>query len=217
MLKSPKAMILTKYAPQTVKQSSVYKRLMKKRLQWKLRKEVSTASPLKVMLGAGPSQYAGWFQTDKDILDVTSPEDWSILFAPNSIDSLLSEHMLEHLSEDEARSALTDCYRYLKPKGLFRLAVPDGYRRDPAYVKEVSPPNDGHKMLYNIDSLTALLQSVGFATTPLEYFDAQERFHAIGWDQNDGMIRRSVRFDTQQAFQRDGLFYTSLIVDARKQ
>lgn len=210
-------MILTKYAPQAVTQSSVYKRLLKKRLQWKLRKEVSTASPLKVMLGAGPSQYDGWFQTDKDILDVTSLEDWSTLFAPASIDSLLSEHMLEHLSEDEARSALAECYRYLKPQGLFRLAVPDGYRRDPAYVKEVAPPNDGHKMLYNIDSLTALLQSVGFSTTPLEYFDAQERFHATTWDQNDGMIRRSVRFDTQQAFQRDGLFYTSLIVDARKQ
>ena len=209
-------MTLTKYAPQAVKQSSVYKRLMKKRLQSRLRKEVSTASPLKVMLGAGPSQYDGWLQTDKDIFDVTLPEDWSTLFTPNSIDSLLSEHMLEHLSEDEARTTLAECYRYLKPQGLFRLAVPDGNRRDPAYVKEVAPPNDGHKMLYTIDSLTAMLQSVGFATTPLEYFDAQEQFHAVGWDENAGMIRRSIRFDTQQAFQRDGLFYTSLIVDARK-
>lgn len=210
-------MILTKYAPRAVTQAGVYKRLMKKRLQWKLRKEVSTASPLKVMLGAGPCKYDGWFHTDKDILDVTSSEDWSTLFTPGSIDSLLSEHMLEHLSEDEARVALAECYRYLKPQALFRLAVPDGYRRDPTYVKEVVPPNDGHKMLYTIDSLSALLQSVGFQTTPLEYFDAQEQFHATTWDQNDGMILRSVRFDTQQAFQRDGLFYTSLIIDARKQ
>lgn len=210
-------MILTKYAPRAVTQAGVYKRLMKKRLQWKLRKEVGTASPLKVMLGAGPYKYDGWFYTDKDILDVTSSEDWSTLFTPGSIDSLLSEHMLEHLSEDEARVALAECYRYLKPQALFRLAVPDGYRRDPTYEKEVVPPNDGHKMLYNIDSLSALLQSVGFQTTPLEYFDAQEQFHATTWDQNDGMILRSVRFDTQQAFQRDGLFYTSLIIDARKQ
>jgi len=209
-------MALIKYAPPAVTQSSVFKRLMKKRLQWKLRQEVSTATPLRVMLGAGPCQFEGWFQTDKDILDVTSLEDWSILFTPGSIDSLLSEHMLEHLSEDEARSALTECYRYLKPQGLFRLAVPDGYRRDPAYVKEVSPPNDGHMMLYDIDSLTAMLQGAGFETTPLEYFDAQEQFHAIAWDQNDGMISRSVRFDAQQAFQRDGFYYTSLIIDARK-
>jgi hypothetical protein len=31
------------------------------------------------------------------------------------------------------------------------------------------------------------------------------------------MIRRSLRFDMQQDFQRDGLYYTSLIIDARKQ
>jgi predicted SAM-dependent methyltransferase len=72
-------------------------------------------------------------------------------------------------------------------------------------------------VLYNIDTLTLLLQSAGFITTPLEYFDAQEQFHAVPWDQNEGMIHRSVRFDAQQEFQRDGLFYTSLIVDARKQ
>lgn len=190
---------------------------MRKRLQWRLRKEISTASPLRVMLGAGPIQLKGWFQTDKEILDVTSPEDWSILFTPGSIDSLLSEHMFEHLTEDEARMAFTECHRYLKCDGLFRIAVPDGYRRDPTYVKEVAPPNDGHKVLYNIDTLTALLKSVGFHTKPLEYFDAQERFHAVPWDENEGMIHRSVRFDSQQAFQRDGLFYTSLIVDARKQ
>jgi predicted SAM-dependent methyltransferase len=190
---------------------------MRKRQQWKLRKAISVASPLRVMLGAGPFQVEGWFQTDKEILDVTSHDDWNHLFEPASIDSLLSEHMFEHLTEDEARTALIECHRYLKPEGLFRLAVPDGYRRDVAYVKEVAPPNDGHKVLYDIDTLTALLQSVGFNTTPLEYFDKQEQFHAVPWDENEGMIHRSVRFDSQQAFQRDGLFYTSLIVDARKQ
>ena len=144
-------------------------------------------------------QYADIGEACRPVVgDVTSADDWSILFTPNSIDSLLSEHMLEHLTEDEARTALTECYRYLKPAGLFRLAVPDGFRRDPAYVKEVAPPADGHKVLYTIDSLTALLKSVGFTTTPLEYFDAQEQFHAVAWDQNEGMIMRSVRFDTHR-------------------
>ena len=209
-------MVITNFAPQVVKQTSLYRQLMRKRQQWKLRREINTARPLKVILGAGPTQVTGWLQTDKETLDVTSPEDWSLLFAPDSIDLLLCEHMFEHLTEDQARSALSQCYRYLKPRGLFRVAVPDGYRRDPTYLKEVSPPNDGHKMLYNVDTFTALLKGAGFTTTPLEYFDAEERFHAVAWDENEGMIMRSVRFDTQQAFQRDGLFYTSLIIDARK-
>jgi predicted SAM-dependent methyltransferase len=210
-------MLLTKYAPQSLRESGLYKQLSRKRRVWNLRKQVSSAKPLKVVLGAGPTHFPGWLQTDKEILDVTNPSDWSALFDPESIDWLLSEHMLEHLTEGEARVALTECHRYLKPTGLFRVAVPDGYRRDSDYVAEASPPNDGHQVLYNVDTLTALLQSVGFKTTPLEYFDTNEQFHAVPWDESDGLIQRSARFDKQQDFRRGDLFYTSVIVDARKQ
>jgi len=209
-------MRLTKYAPESIRRSGLYKQLSRKRRVWNLRKAASTAKPLKVILGAGPTHYPGWLQTDKELLDVTSPGDWRAVFDPASIDSLLSEHMLEHLSEHDARVTLAECYRYLKASGLFRLAVPDGYRRDPAYVKEASPPNDGHQALYNVDTLTALLESVGFIPTPLEYFDAHEQFHAKPWDEKDGLIQRSVRFDAQQNFRRGELLYTSLIIDARK-
>jgi predicted SAM-dependent methyltransferase len=209
-------MSLTKFARQSLRDIGLYKHLSRKRRIWNLRPLISSAKPLKVILGAGPTEFAGWIQTDREVLDVTCPGDWRTLFKPASIDFLLSEHMLEHLTEQEARIALTESYRYLKPGGSFRIAVPDGYRRDSAYVAEVSPPNDGHKVLYNVDTLTSLLQSVGFSTTPLEYFDAQEQFHAVPWDETAGLIQRSVRFDQQRAFQRGELFYTSVIVDARK-
>jgi len=209
-------MQLKNSAAASLRKSGLYKQLSRKRRVWNLRKLASHARPLKVVLGAGPTRFPGWFQTDKEILDVTLPADWRALFKPGSIDILLSEHMLEHLSAAEAGTALAECYRYLKPRGLLRIAVPDGYRRDPDYVKEASPPNDGHQVLYNVDTLTALLQSVGFATTPLEYFDAEEQFHAVPWDENDGLIQRSARFDTQKSFQRGDLFYTSVIIDARK-
>jgi len=209
-------MSLTKYAPKSLRQSSLYKQLSRKRRVWTLRKQINAASPLKVVLGAGPTTFPGWFQTDKELLDVTLPGDWSALFEPNSIDSLLSEHMLEHLTDAEARVTLAACYRYLKPGGLFRIAVPDGNRRDAAYVAEAAPPNDGHKVFYTVDTLTAALQRAGFETTALEYFDANENFHAIQWDEKDGFIQRSARFDKQQEFRRGDLFYTSVIVDARK-
>ncbi len=99
-------MILTKYAPSTLKRSSIYQQLNRKRRQWLLRKQLNNANPLRVILGAGPILFEGWFQTDKELLDVTSPEDWSTLFKPDSIDSVLSEHMLEHLSENEGRIAV---------------------------------------------------------------------------------------------------------------
>src|SRR6185295_20133762 len=127
------------------------------------------------MIGGGQTAYDGWIFTDRDFLDVTQPDQWAALFTPDTIDRILSEHMLEHLSESQAETTLRECHRYLKPGGLLRLAVPDGYRRDAAYVAEAAPPNDGHQVFYNIDTLTSLLSSLGFTVTPLEYFDANER------------------------------------------
>jgi predicted SAM-dependent methyltransferase len=83
-------------------------------------------------------------------------------------------------------------------------------------VEEVAPPKDGHQLLFTLESLTTMLQEAGFQVRPLEYFDSDERFHAVAWDSADGHVRRSVRFDRQVAFRRGDLYYTSLIVDAVK-
>jgi predicted SAM-dependent methyltransferase len=77
-------------------------------------------------------------------------------------------------------------------------------------------PRDGHKVVFTIDNLVPLLESVGFQVTPLEYFDANEEFHARPWDEREGHIKRSIRFDDQVAFKRGEMYYTSIIVDARK-
>lgn len=181
-----------------------------------LRRQMRSAHPLNVVIGAAETAFDGWISTDIDTLDITSPHDWRNLFSPESIDRLLTEHVLEHLSESECRIALAECYSYLKKGGLLRIAVPDGHRRDPEYVTEVSPPKDGHKALYTVDTLVPLLEAIGFRATPLEYFDAQGKFHVHPWDVADGHIRRSLRFDKQELFKRGDMFYTSLIVDAKK-
>jgi predicted SAM-dependent methyltransferase len=193
-----------------------YKEMRRKHDLDRLRTQMASREPLKVVIGGGQTSYEGWIFTDQDLLDITKPRHWDELFDPNSIDRLLCEHVLEHLSEPECVIALTEAYRHLKPGGLMRVAVPDGYRRDPAYVAEASPPNDGHKVFYNVDSLPPLLASVGFSVLPLEYFDRDGQFHAESWDESEGLIMRSARFDTQKDFQRGELHYTSLIVDARK-
>lgn len=181
-----------------------------------IRALVRTTQPLKVILGAGQVMVDGWISTDADILDVTSRCAWRRLFLPHSIDRLLAEHVLEHLSDAQCMRALTECFRSLKKGGLLRIAVPDGYRKDQAYVEEVSPPNDGHKLLFTVDDLAARLERIGFEVRPLEYFDATEQFHSQPWEEADGLVRRSVRYDTQERFKRGVLYYTSLIVDARK-
>lgn len=182
----------------------------------RLRTRIAASNPLNVVIGGGETVYESWIGTDRDCLDITNPADWLTLFRANSIDRLLCEHVLEHLTEAQAATAFRECHRFLKPGGLLRIAVPDGFRRDAIYVAEAAPPNDGHQVFYNIHSLTARLTSAGFSVAPLEYFDEAEEFHAQPWDEREGMIIRSARFDQQQEFRRGDLYYTSLIVDARK-
>ncbi len=172
--------------------------------------------PIRVILGGSGTTLHGWVTTEVDVLDITDPAHWSRYFSPGSIDRLLAEHVLEHLSDTQNRAGLRLCFDYLKPGGFFRIAVPDGHRRDRAYVEEVAPPKDGHQMLFTLESLTAMLEEIGFRVRPLEYFDADEAFHAVGWDSTDGHVKRSARFDDQVAFKRGHLYYTSLIVDAVK-
>ena len=181
-----------------------------------LRTEAKTIRPLNVILGAGPITIQGWVATDSEVLDVTSSRAWRRLFVPDSIDRLMAEHLFEHLSAGECAAAFMECFRYLRPGGLLRIAVPDGNRRDAVYSEEVRPPKDGHQMLFTVDDLTQRLVRAGFRVTPLEFFDAKEEFHCYPWREDDGLIRRSARYDRREHFKRGAVYYTSLIVDARK-
>ncbi len=193
-----------------------YKRLKHMVKLYVLRVRLQRMKPLNVVLGSGGEEFAGWFSTDKDILDVTSSRNWQILFKPGSVDRLLAEHLFEHLSKEECEFAFKQAYRYLRPGGLFRIAVPDDYRRDKRYIEEAIGLKDGHKALYNVDVLVALLEKVGFRVTPLEYFNSEGKFCFVPWDGTDGHVKRSRRYDKQELFKIGDMFYTSLIVDARK-
>jgi predicted SAM-dependent methyltransferase len=186
----------------------------------KLRKAVARCHannrPIRIILGAGRSSYDQWIATDVDALNICRPDDWAAYFAPGSVDAILSEHVLEHLSVEENRVALKSALKYLKPGGRFRIAVPDGNRRDAYYRAAVAPPVDGHKVIFNLQSLTALLGETGFVVRPLEYLDDKEEFHTVEWNSEDGHISRSARHDRQENFKKGEFYYTSLIVDAFK-
>ena len=46
-------------------------------------------------------------------------------FSEQSVSNIYSSHLLEHLYLYEAKKLLDDCYRFLKPGGVLRLALPD--------------------------------------------------------------------------------------------
>lgn len=173
-----------------------------------------TSPVLRVVIGAGDTSFKGWISTDVETLDILNDGEWRSLFAPNSIANLLAEHVWEHLSEADGLRAAQNCFRYLKPGGVLRIAVPDGYHPDPKYIQYVDVGQSGHLILYNHRNLENLLKQAGFEIRSLEYFDEAGKFHQSDWDQAEGYVGRSIRFDSRN--ENGKPVYTSLIIDAIK-
>ncbi len=176
-------------------------------------------SPLKIVLGSSRVHVRDWLLTDMDQLDITAETDWQRYFTPGSVDAILAEHVWEHLTPDQAVAAARNCFAYLRPGGRLRIAVPDGLHPDPEYIEAVRPMgsaagSDDHKVLYTCDTLKQLMENAGFGIRVLECFDAKGNFFSADWHPEDGMIRRSARFDSRNS---DGVLrYTSIIIDAFK-
>lgn len=177
------------------------------------------ADAQRIVVGAARTLYPGWISTNRATLDLLQREDFARHWTPGSREAFLAEHVWEHLSEEQGRQAAANCFEFLRPGGRLRIAVPDGLNPDPEYREYVRPGGGGpgaddHKMLYTAAALKALLESVGFTCTLLEYWDEAGKFHATDWDASQGHIMRSRRFDPRN---QDGtLRYTSLIIDALK-
>jgi predicted SAM-dependent methyltransferase len=173
----------------------------------------------KIIVGSGGTKFAGWVPTDQEILNLLVDRDWAKFFKPNSLDAILAEHVWEHLTPGQAIIAAVHCFKFLKPDGYLRVAVPDGLHPDPIYIEWVKPDGNGpgsddHKVLYNYRTLSALFENAGYKVRLLEWFDDQGKFHHQNWDVDGGFIMRSTRFDSRN---RDSpTAYTSLIIDASK-
>lgn len=172
---------------------------------------------IRIIVGAGGAGQKQWISTEKTQIDLTERQSWLKFFPPGTIDAIMAEHVLEHLTSEDAVCALRNCREFLRPGGYLRIAVPDGYFPDARYLEDVKPMGSGpgseeHKVLYNYMSLKDLLRSTGYHVKLLEYWDQHGVFHYEPWDADDGLILRSKNHDPRN---RDGnLRYTSLVMDA---
>jgi predicted SAM-dependent methyltransferase len=213
---------------------------------YRLKKILANSRGKRIVIGAWNRYDPGWIPTQRDFLNLLEPGHWERFFQPDSLDALLAEHVWEHITEEEGRDAARTCFKYLRPGGYLRVAVPDGLLPDPAYVEMVKAgarPDEGqgepapaideggnaanHKALYTYKTLSKVFESAGFRVVLYEYFDEAGVFHCHDWDRKKGTIWRSKRFDPRD---RDGqlasvypgsmdeyLSYSSIILDAVKQ
>lgn len=174
---------------------------------------------LRVIVGASSTAMPGWISTEYPCVDITDPASLNRYFKNGSVSSVLAEHVLEHLTADEATRATRNVFNLLRTGGRWRIAVPDGYHPDPDYIDSVKPNGTGagaddHKVLFNIDTLNRLLVDEGFVVHPLEWFDASGQFQSADWYPQDGIVSRSAKSDPRNSHKP--LSFTSLIVDAVK-
>ncbi len=102
--------------------------------------------------------------------------------ATSHIELIFSEHFLEHISRDEGRRLLSECYRVLKPGGVIRISTPnleklvDQYSRrritewhdmnwtpeTPCCLLNEGLRLWGHQFVYDTAELTQALRDAGF-------------------------------------------------------
>ncbi|WP_225218731.1 class I SAM-dependent methyltransferase [Fictibacillus norfolkensis] len=178
---------------------------------------------MKVVIGAGEyNNNPNWLQTQESELNLLKRSDWERKFSGESLQAILAEHVWEHLTLEEGVEAAKICFDFLKPGGHIRCAIPDGFFPDKDYQMGVQiggpgpkdHPAASHKIVHNYKTITSMFRKAGFSVTLLEYFDEKGDFHTQNWDESEGFIYRSMRFDHRN--QNGKLGFVSLIVDAKK-
>lgn len=178
----------------------------------------------RVIIGAGNTSYEGWLATQEEELNLLNIEDYYKLFGEEeSVDAFLAEHVFEHLSYEEGVKAGKNIYKFLKTGGYIRVAVPDiNFKNEwyknmckPGGTEDVNHPAYSHKVFYDYRTLIEIFERIGFKVDLLEYCDENGRFHFNYWSPDDGIIGRSLRFDTRN--NNGSLGMVSIIIDAYKE
>mgnify|MGYP003461924463 FL=1 len=176
----------------------------------------------KIIIGAGKTTFDGWVSTQEDELDLLNRQSFLNNYKENSIDAMLAEHVWEHMTLDEGKIAAKNCFEFLKPGGYLRCAVPDANFRNEAYQQLVQIGGPGptdhpafsHKIVYDYKTFIEVFEEAGFKVELLEYCDELGAFHYNYWNEEDGKIGRSFRFDTRNSMDKLGM--VSIIIDAKK-
>ena len=177
---------------------------------------------MKVIIGAGNTFFPDWVSTQEDELNILNRADFERLFSSEKPTAFLAEHVWEHMTLEEGCLAAKNCFDYLADGGYIRVAVPDKNFRNECYQNMVKVGGNGdpnhpafsHKIVYDYKALMQVFNKAGFQVELLEWCDEYGHFHYKYWNEADGRIGRSLRFDTRNGGGKLGM--VSIILDAKK-
>jgi predicted SAM-dependent methyltransferase len=185
-----------------------------------LRIKVFFIKEIRLILGASATQYPGWLASEKEYLNICDHKNFRNVLGKKRLKSVLAEHVIEHIELEDLKQGIQNIYFFVQNRGVFRIAVPDGFHQDSYYIENVrpggiGPGSDDHKHLFNYQSLSQLLEECGFIVKLVEYWNEEGHFQSI-YSNEDGLgyIQRSFINDSRNSDGKPN--YTSLIIDAIK-
>tara|TARA_Y100000389_G_C17450986_1_gene514789 strand:+ start:1880 stop:2503 length:624 start_codon:yes stop_codon:yes gene_type:complete len=182
-------------------------------------KKIKKTNNLKIILGSSDTKYKNWISTNERNINLLSEKTFQKIFGNKLVDNFLAEHVFEHLTKEEGKLAIKNCYKFLKPNGILRIAVPDGFFPDQDYIDATKPHGWGsgaydHKVLYNYQTIKEIFDHNKFHLNFIEYHNEDKKFFEKKLTDINGHILRSKYNDERN---KEGkINYTSLIVDAKK-
>lgn len=162
---------------------------------YNLKNYLKSSEIRRLQLGSGDNNMEGWFNTDLfpkkgfAFLDASKPFN----IPDSTFDRIFSEHMIEHISFQEAELQLKECYRILRSGSKIRIATPNlmhfvnlfndsqgnqEYRKwisenwlmkgginyqNPSFFINLVMHSWGHEFIYDFDTLNTLLRDIGFS------------------------------------------------------
>ena len=179
---------------------------------------------MRIVIGAGKTEFDGWICTQRTQLDLLCRADFERMFGKEKPTAFLAEHVWEHMTLEEGITAAKNCFDFLKDGGYIRAAVPDKNFRNEWYQDLVkiggngdpTHPSYSHKIVYDYQLFRSVFERAGFEVELLEYCDENGDFHYKYWNEDDGKIGRSLRFDTRNSPANAKLGMVSIIIDAKK-
>lgn len=143
----------------------------------------------KLNFGCGSNRLEGWENMDCEV-DISKP----LPFPDQCVSHIFAEHVVEHISYQEAFEFFKECLRVFQPLGVIRIAVPDlGQVADGLYnrwegsgeyiaaVKRGGHGNGseqscltavmfqhGHRAIWTTELLTSVMWAAGFPMAKLK-------------------------------------------------
>jgi predicted SAM-dependent methyltransferase len=164
--------------------------------------EVLTKTPIYLNLGGGGNCHPNIEYQNYVSVDNYPPlNSWGVKhnlkdqipLPDGSVTRIHSEDFLEHITVDEIKRLLVDCYRLLKIGGMMRIGVPDyNNPKDRPYLKRGSDSRyPEHITLTNYPLLKDLIEESRFSRYKFYHYWDGENFIQQPIDYSLGMIKRT--------------------------